>query len=266
MAMMQQCMQIMAMMTRNGAPQGVPVHIVGQRAAGRMANLAALPAPPSESASSAAAVNQAALMDTEATPPQESNLAIQDGVIAPASAIAEDSNMKMVMEMQKLLGGKAAAADDTKKITDEAEPAEITDEAEPAPTITDKAEPAPKPVAQGTASGKANAKAKAKAKGAAKAKAKAAAKPKGKAKGAAKAEAALSPKNPTMLEFPGTTKKFAPRQYGKCTIYCGFAHKCWRLKLNPGDKRERWFRFKNMDQKGAKKVWNDMVNVCKTHS
>lgn len=263
-AMMQQCMQMMSMMTRNGAPPGVSLQFVGQRAAGGMA---ALPAPPSESASSAAAVTQAALMDTEATLPQESKLAIQDGVVAPAFAIAEDSNMKMVMEMQRLLGGKAAGADDTKEITDEAEPAaEITDEAEPAPTITDKAEPAPTPVAQGTASGKAKAKAKAKPKGAAKAKGKAAAKPKGKAKGAAKAEAALSPKDPTMLEFPGTTKKFAPRQYGKCTIYCGFAHKCWRLKLNPGDKHERWFRFRNMDQKGAKKVWNDMVNVCKTHS
>ena len=82
--------------------------------------------------------------------------------------------------------------------------------------------------------------------------------PKGKAKGKAKAKAKAAPSatlpSRSAMRFVDT-KFHAPRHYGQCTVYTDMNKRSWRLKLNPGDRHEKYYIW----GKNPLSVWNRMI-------
>ena len=95
---------------------------------------------------------------------------------------------------------------------------------------------------------------------------KAAAKPKAKGKAKAKAKAKIvtsgpTPKDNKVLKFD-SLKYRAPRHYGGCTIYTDCNKECWRLKLKPGDKHEKYYQFGDKPQATWARMVADLKKVA----
>ena len=90
--------------------------------------------------------------------------------------------------------------------------------------------------------------------------------PKAKAKGGAKAQAAKQGKkkakkvfdDKTVLAYAGV-KVHEPRRFGKSTIYTSIADQKWRLKPEPGSRKETQFPFTDEPEK----QWKLLVKKLK---
>ena len=192
---------------------------------------------PSESTGSTATLAAAKPQGEAAT---ESKSEPQD------SEAAVDS---MVGNMVKHLAAAKHTAVDEEECEDDAKEDEMQvvkdDAAEEAET--------PKPLGRGRPKGAAKAKPKA-FKGP---------KPTGKEKAKAKAKTKAAPVASTATLPPRSVMRFvdtkfhAPRHWGQCTVYTDMTKKCWRLKLKPGNRHEKYFIW----GKSPRDVWNRMIEA-----
>jgi hypothetical protein len=71
------------------------------------------------------------------------------------------------------------------------------------------------------------------------------------------------PRDPQVLQFPGTTAK-APVHDANSTIYTSVGKQSWRLKLSPGDKHEVWFNW-NCEGEAAG-AWRNLLSKMHAHN